>query len=126
MPKKKEVVVISLGGSLIIPNKINFKFLDSFKKTLRKHYKTHKFIIVCGGGIIARKYISALANEKRPEKELSLAGIMATRMNARFMMQYFDKKDANDTLPMSMKEIRNALPKNNVVICGALRYAPQK
>lgn len=119
---KKEVIVISLGGSLIVPEKINHTFLNKFKETLEKSYKTHKFIIVCGGGVIARKYISALKAEGKSDKELSIAGIRATRMNARFMMQLFGK-DANDELPTNMKQVINALPKNKIVICGALRYA---
>ena len=119
----KKVVVISLGGSLIVPEKINFSFLENFKKTLRGFYKTHKFVIVCGGGTIARKYISALEKEGKPKKELAEAGIRATRMNALFMMQFFGK-EANDFLPKSMHEVKNNIAKNNVVICGALRYDP--
>src|SRR3989338_7811338 len=102
----KKVVVISLGGSLIVPEKINFSFLENFKKTLRGFYKTHKFVIVCGGGTIARKYISALEKEGKPKKELAEAGIRATRMNALFMMQFFGK-EANDFLPKSMHEVKN-------------------
>jgi len=56
MDNMKKVIVLSLGGSLIIPEKSNFKFLDKFVKTLRKNYKTHKFVVVCGGGSIAKKY----------------------------------------------------------------------
>ena len=120
----KKVVVLSLGGSLIVPEKINYPFLEKFKQTLRKFYNTHKFVIVCGGGTIARKYISALQKEHKSHKEISQAGIMATRMNAKFMMQFFGKKEANDTLPLNMEEAKNALKKNNVVFCGALRWAP--
>jgi uridylate kinase len=122
--KEKKRVVISLGGSLIIPDKINFKFLNNFKKTLRKLYKNYSFVIVCGGGIIARKYISILKSEGKSEKELSQAGIRATRMNALFLIQLFGK-EANNTLPKNMKDIKDSLPKNKLVICGALRYAPK-
>ena len=115
--------VISLGGSLIIPDSIDFKFLHAFKQKIRKHYKNNKFVIVCGGGSIARKYINALRKEKHTEKELSLAGIRATRMNALFLMQLFGK-EANDALPHDMEGVKDMLAKNNVVICGALRYAP--
>lgn len=118
----KKISVISLGGSLIIPDKINFKFLHKFKKTLRSFYKTHKFVVVCGGGIIARKYISVLKKEGKSKKSLSKAGIRATRMNAKFMMQLFGK-EANDALPKNMKEIKDSLPRNNVIFCGALRYS---
>jgi len=118
----KKITVISLGGSLIIPKKINFRFLHKFKQTLRSFYKTHRFIVVCGGGIIARKYISVLKKEGKSKKSLSKAGIRATRMNARFMMQFFGK-ESNNTLPKNMKEIKDNLQKNNVIFCGALRYS---
>ena len=117
----KKVIVISLGGSLIVPEKINFKFLDGFKKTLRRHYRTYKFVVVCGGGTIARKYISALRKEGKSDKELANAGIRATRMNALFMTQFFGK-EANDFLPLNMQQVKDNLSKNNVVVCGALRY----
>ncbi len=117
----KKVWVISLGGSLIIPDSIDYAFLDKFKKTLRKHYAHCKFIIVCGGGSVARKYISALKAEHHSQKELSLVGIRATRMNALFLMQFFGP-EANETLPLNMHQVKNFLQKNSVVICGALRY----
>lgn len=118
-----KTIVISLGGSLIIPDKINYSFLHKFKSTLRKFYRTHKFVIVCGGGEIARKYISNLSKEHKSKYEVSQAGIRATRMNALFMTQFFGK-DANSKLPRDMKEVKNELTKNNIVFCGALRYVP--
>lgn len=119
----KRVMVISLGGSLIIPEKVDPNFLVNFRNMLRKHYKTHKFVLVCGGGVIARKYISVMNLVTKNKKELALAGIRATRMNARLIMQLFGK-EANDTLPTSMEHVKSNLRKNNVVICGALRYSP--
>ena len=88
----KKVVVISLGGSLIVPEgKMNIALLEKFKHVLRKHYSKYKFVIVCGGGYIARKYISVLRSENRSKDELSHTGILATRMNALFIMQLFEK-----------------------------------
>ncbi|MDO8508636.1 MAG: UMP kinase [Nanoarchaeota archaeon] len=115
-------IVISLGGSLIAPDKIDYKFLDQFKKITRKYYKKYKFIIVCGGGSIARKYIEALKKEKKSEFQLSNAGIRVTRMNALFMMQFFGK-EANDKLPINMHEVKSNLNKNNIIFCGALRWS---
>jgi uridylate kinase len=120
----KKIIVISLGGSLIVPEKMDQLFLSKFVKTLRKHYNKYKFVVVCGGGAIARKYISALREEGKSKKELAEAGIRATRMNAQFIMQMFTRKEANDSLPKTMKQVKSALAKNNVVICGALRFSP--
>ena len=119
----KKVIVVSLGGSLIIPEKMDPNFLDKFRKTLLKFLRNYKFVIVCGGGTIARDYISALKKEHESNLELSKAGIRTTRMNAEFMMQFFGKKHSNDSLPLNMKEIKNNLKKNNIVICGALRFS---
>jgi len=121
----KKVRVISLGGSLIIPEKVDHTLLESFKKVLRKNYGKNKFVVVCGGGSIARKYIFLLKKEGKPIKEQSLAGIRATRMNSNVMIQFFGD-EANKSVPMSMKEVRSNLKKNKVVFCGALRYAEKE
>jgi uridylate kinase len=118
-----QTLVISLGGSVIIPDGVDFKFLEKFKAIVRKHYKTHKFVIVCGGGSIARKYIDALSQEHRTETQLAIAGIRATRMNALFMIQFFGK-EANQKLPLDMKEVKDSLKRHNIVFCGALRFRP--
>ena len=119
-------MVISLGGSLIIPtkDKINTAFIKEFQKTLKKYYETHKFVVVTGGGSTARTYIQALKKQTQNPHALSAAGIRATRTNAIFLMQFFGKKESNDTLPMNMIQVKNNLRKNSVVFCGALRFEP--
>ncbi|MBM3232763.1 UMP kinase [Candidatus Pacearchaeota archaeon] len=121
----KKVLVISLGGSVIVPDKIDFVFLDKFKKLLEKHSRKFKFVIVCGGGSIARKYIDALVKEGADAENISEAGMRATRMNALFLMQFFGKR-ANSHLPKDMIDVRNNLFKNDFVLCGALRYSPDE
>lgn len=121
----KKKIVISLGGSLIVPKEIDYIFLKKFRSLIRKNYSKYKFIVVCGGGSVARKYITALKKEGKNQKEISLAGIRVTRMNARFMMQFFGK-EANENLPRSMKEVENLLSKNKIVFCGALRYSSKE
>ena len=98
---KKQVIVISLGGSLIVPEQVDYKFLEKFKKTIHSLYKKYKFIIITGGGSIARKYIQALKTEGKSKFALSQAGIRATRMNALFMTQFFGK-EANEILPTNI------------------------
>jgi uridylate kinase len=102
---------------------MNTPFLIDFREELRRHYAHYRFVVICGGGPIARKYMDALRSIHRSEYEQALAGIRATRMNARFLMQFFGK-EANDKLPSTMQQVKNNLAKNNVVICGALRYEP--
>lgn len=117
------MVVLSLGGSLIIPKKVDHAFLENFKRIVRKNYRKHKFVIICGGGAIARKYISILKKQGKSKRDQSLAGIRATKMNALFMTQFFEKEaHANQTLPKSMKEVKKHLAKNKIVFLGALQY----
>jgi len=119
----KEVIVISLGGSMLIPEKINTEYLEEFKKILFKNKKRYKFVVVCGGGKTARNYIKGLEGvDERKQYFQSLLGISATRMNARFMT-YFFGKDANQGIPHDMKEVKGMLKRNDFVFCGALRYA---
>lgn len=119
---EKKVIVLSLGGSLIIPDDIDIKFLEKFKKVLIENSKKYKFVVVCGGGSIARKYIYALRQQGKSNYLQSMSGISATRMNARFLT-YFFGKDANEGIPHDMKEVKNLLLKNDFVFCGALRYS---
>ncbi|MBS3113292.1 UMP kinase [Candidatus Woesearchaeota archaeon] len=83
--------VISLGGSLIIPNEINYIFLKQFRKMIINYIKKgNKVIIVCGGGSICRKYYRAaklVTNIK--QSELDWVGVMATRLNAELIRIIF-------------------------------------
>lgn len=117
----KKVVVLSLGGSLIVPDEIDLGFLKKFKDVLEKNKKNYKFVIVCGGGSIARKYIHALRESGKSEYLQSMMGIAVTRLNARFMTSLFGR-DANEGIPHDMKHVENLLKKDDIVFCGALRY----
>ena len=115
---KKEVIVLSLGGSIIIPNDINLKFLKEFKKTILSNAKKYKFVIVCGGGSIARKYIGALKD--KPVELQSYSGISATRMNARFVSYFFDFDQKE--IPHTLENVEERLKVQDIVFCGALGY----
>jgi len=121
----KEVIVLSLGGSLIVPEKIDPAWLDKFKHLIIKLKDKYKFVIVCGGGFVAREYITILEKEHKSKKQQSLAGIEITRMNAKIMMQIFGDS-ANKELPIEMKQIKDILKRKDIVFCGALRYAPNQ
>lgn len=122
---KKSVIVISLGGSLIIPDDVDINFLRKFKKIISKNTKKYKFIIVCGGGSIARKYINALREAGLNEELQSFSGISATRMNARFMSYLFNI-DPNEGIPHTLRTVRKYSKKYEVVFCGALEYKPNQ
>ena len=117
------VKVISLGGSLIVPNEINYRYVNDFKKLIVRLSKKEKFVIVCGGGKTARIYINALRESGVGEEILSYIGIRITRLNAWFLINIFGKS-TSEKLAKSLKEIKNLLRRNNIVIVGGLRYKP--
>lgn len=89
----KKTVIISLGGSLIVPNEIDWKFVKNLKKVIEKYIrKKYRFIIITGGGKTARKYIEAAAKmENITDEDKDWIGIHATRMNAHFIRTVFRK-----------------------------------
>lgn len=121
----KKVIVLSLGGSLIIPDEIDIRFLKKFRKVILKNTKKYKFIIVCGGGGIARKYIYALRELGLNEEFQSFSGISATRMNARFM-NYFFKINPEQGIPHTLKTLERYIKRQDIVFCGALEYKPKQ
>ena len=56
MRMNKNTIVISLGGSLIVPEEIDWKFVKEFKKVIEKGIASgYRFIIITGGGKTARR-----------------------------------------------------------------------
>ena len=90
---RKNWTVISLGGSLIFPQTtINTNFISQFKEVVMKQINLGKrFIIVCGGGKIARDYQNAhkIIAPIADSNILDWIGINVTRLNARFMAGVF-------------------------------------
>ncbi|MBI4439493.1 UMP kinase [Candidatus Woesearchaeota archaeon] len=90
--------IISLGGSLIVPDKFDSGFVLDFRDALLPFAKKgHRFIVYCGGGKLARDYQCALSEISNPPAEaLDWIGIHATRINAELVRGIFgDVADDN-------------------------------
>jgi len=101
-------IVIALGGSLIVPCKIQTKFLKRFKTFILKNIrKERRFIIVAGGGFTARNYIKAVSSYSIPDKDKDWIGIYTTKINACLLKTIFKEKAYPliiDKNPSSIKE----------------------
>ena len=87
---KKEVMVISLGGSVIVPNKIDIEFLKGFRKLIKSYLRKYKFIIIAGGGKTARDYQQAARSVVRLDPEdVDWIGIHSTRLNGHLLRTIF-------------------------------------
>jgi len=87
----EETIIISLGGSLIIPEELDVKFIKSFKSLIVDQVALgKKFVIITGGGKTARKYQNAAKDIQAVDSaELDWVGIYATRFNAEFFKTLF-------------------------------------
>ncbi|HJN84890.1 MAG TPA: UMP kinase [Patescibacteria group bacterium] len=84
--------VISLGGSLIVPNgHIDSEFLKKFKRFIAGRVrKGDRFVIITGGGGVAREYQNAARDvTKLTRDDLDWLGIHATRINAHLLRTIF-------------------------------------
>jgi uridylate kinase len=104
----KKMVIMSLGGSVIVPNKVDVKFLRNFKKILKKFIrKNYKFVVYCGGGKTARDYQKAASGViKLNNEDLDWLGIHATRLNAHLMKTFFGDLAENIVVNDPTKKIK--------------------
>ncbi len=91
MPQNSNSYIISLGGSLIVPNEIDLGFLKNFKKLIVSEIRRKKkFVIITGGGKTARHYAAAAKQlGELKSDDLDWLGIHATRLNAHLIRTIF-------------------------------------
>ena len=88
-------VVISVGGSLIVPKGgIDTTFLKKLNEFVRNQLASHpdrQFFLVIGGGETARQYIAAGKEviEKLTDEDVDWLGIHSTRLNAHLVRTIF-------------------------------------
>lgn len=82
--KTEKTFVISLGGSMMMPDEVNSVFLKDFVLLIERFVeKGFRFFIVVGGGKIARTYVqTARTLGVANANDLDWIGIQATRLNA--------------------------------------------
>lgn len=88
---KKETFIVSLGGSIIVPDQIDVDFIKAFRTLIiNQTKKNRRFIIVTGGGKVCRRYQGAGAEvRKMSAEEKDWIGIYVTQMNSHFMRILF-------------------------------------
>lgn len=90
----EESIVISLGGSMIVPGGVDTNFIIKFRNLVLEWVgKGKKFYIITGGGKTCRNYNDSLRNIMSPSNEdLDWLGIAATRLNAELIRIAFEDK----------------------------------
>ncbi len=89
---KKEIILLSIGGSLVVPDAIDKDFLTQFKKLILAYARKGKrFVITVGGGATCRVYQEAARVCGDPtQKDLDWLGIKVTEVNAYLLKILFE------------------------------------
>ena len=121
MSNNKTPIVISVGGSLVIPGEIDIDFLKKFRKLILTELREgRKFILVVGGGKVARIYQKA-AREVIPvnNQDLDWIGIHSTRLNAQLLRIIFQKQAYPKII--TNKQKINPKIKSQIIIASGFR-----
>ena len=115
-------IVIKIGGSLLFTEdkKINSKKISEFCNIIRSSKFFERPVIICGGGIIAREYISAVRSFKGSEALCDIFGIELSRINAKLIISKFSGA-AYPQVPKSMEELSIAILHDKIVLMGGLQ-----
>ena len=112
-----KTIIISLGGSLIVPDKIDTNFLAKFRKLILRYHDKYRFVIYCGGGSTARKYQKALKKViGNGTSAMDWMGISATYLNAFLMRSVFGIYADPDIIENPTKKVNSK--KKILIACG--------
>lgn len=88
---QQETIVMSVGGSLIVPDQIDTHFLSSLKNLIvQETANGRRFIIIAGGGKTSRRYVdAAMAVTNLEIDDQDWLGIHSTHLNGHLLRTIF-------------------------------------
>ena len=117
---KKETIVISLGGSTIVPDKINISFLKEFRKLILNFTKSGKRVVVVAGGggtnVIYNKAAQKITKIK--SIDLDWLGIATTKLNAELLRVIFGNSAYKEVVVNPTENLKTT--KNIIIGAGWL------
>jgi len=118
---KSDYIIISVGGSIIIPDTIDISFLTAFRKTILEEVRKGKrFVLIIGGGKTCRNYQNAASEiVDLTTEDKDWIGIHSTHFNAHFM-RYIFKDVAYDSILTNPEDF----PETDTPIIVGAGYKP--
>jgi len=110
-------VVISIGGSILVPDEIDIDYMHELAELTSKLAEEHQVSIITGGGRTARKYIEPARRFGASEIFCDLIGITATRLNARLLAAVIGER-ANLEPPKDFIAALKAMNFGKIVVMG--------
>jgi len=118
-----ETIVMSVGGSLIVPDAIDTTFLTNLKELIHNQTTTtgRRFIIIAGGGKTARRYQDAAAAVAQlGSDDLDWLGLHATRLNGHLLRTIL-REIAHPVMITNPDEILDIHTSERVIIAAGYR-----
>ncbi|TLZ66988.1 MAG: UMP kinase [Methanobacteriota archaeon] len=115
-----EKVVVSLGGSVLVPGDDDAKYLRDVTRLFRGVSSRVKLFVVTGGGRVARYYIEMGRSVGIRERTLDEFGIAVTRLNARLLSAALGPR-ANREPAASYAEASKLSKRFAIVVMGGTR-----
>lgn len=118
----QETIVMSVGGSLIVPDQIDTGFLKILKTFIDAETTLgRRFIIIAGGGKTARRYQEAASEVAELNSEdLDWMGIHATRLNGHLLRTVF-RDSAHRVMVTNPDEVLDIPKSEKVIIASGYR-----
>jgi len=114
---KKEKVVVSIGGSVLIPGKDDPEYIMQLAGIIKEVSDAVQIVIVCGGGKIARYYTETGKELGGTTYQLDMLGIGATRLNAQLLAISLGGLSSTD-IPITAEDASKLSAPDNIVIMG--------
>lgn len=115
----KETIIITVGGSLIIPDGINIDFVKELKKMV-EHFtdQGYQMVLVIGGGKVCRRYqAAARAFDHINNLDLDWIGIKTIHLNCELIRRIFSDLDTHSEVILRPQDIEGI--NSSVVVVGA-------
>ena len=113
----KKKIVIKLSGKVFGMD--NAKVIQNYADFLIKISKICQPVVIAGGGVIARHYISHARNFNADESTLDELGIEISRLNAKLLI-YALKNKAYSHPPTTLQQVKHAVDDGLIVVAGGL------
>jgi len=117
-----ETIVMSVGGSLIVPDHIDTDFLIKLKTFIDAQTANgRRFIIIAGGGRTARRYQDAASEVTQlTSDDLDWMGIHATRLNGHLLRTIF-RDSAYKVMITNPDEVLDVPKAEKIIIASGYR-----
>ena len=113
-------VVLKVGGFAFSTEGRTEPLIVDYVKLLRQLTKEHQFVVVTGGGSVARAYIQNARTMRVPESLCDQLGILVSRLNARLVVDGLSEC-AHPEIPTTVAELGLFFSSGKSVAMGGLQ-----